>query len=373
MLTTPRLKHLPLFAIGTGFLIVLWYTLVIFPGWLPISVKALTFGLCTPATWEIAGHMDLAQTVRYVESPNSVVFILGMLCLSTAKLYSAARQFFGSSPYEDISWDHREMIKQIRAEGLALDQELGASIKRIQNFLDTNDDYIRSLCEARQRLKDSLKIDRANKVISFLLARNSEMQREASDLKLRLGQSQKQVEELRIRLSEALDQGMRDPLTDLGNRRRFDRAMKHEIAQARLKRSNLSLVLCDLDHFKLINDRFGHQVGDSILQLFANMLGKNIKGRDTAVRYGGEEFALILPETDIEGARQLIENIRRDLNAANWRVTNTRQPIGSITASFGVAEYEHDESLQQFIQKADHRLYLAKKNGRDRVEHAGTA
>lgn len=373
MFTTLQPRPLPVFAIGTGILIVFWCTLLISPGWFPISVKALTFGLCTPAIWEIAGQMNSAETVRYVESPNSVVFIMGMLGLSAAGIYFAAMQLFWPSPLKDIPEHQRQLIKQIRAEGLWLDKELGANIRYLQKFLDANDDYILSLREARRKLEASQKIDRANKIISFLLFRNSEMQNEANDLKLRLTQSQKQVEELRSKLSEALDQSMRDPLTELGNRRRFDLTISQEIARARLRGSRLSLVLCDLDHFKRINDRFGHQVGDSILQLFANMLGKNIKGRDTAVRYGGEEFALILPETDIDGATKLIENIRRDLNAANWRVTNTGQPVDKITASFGVAEYDHGESLGQFIQKADNRLYLAKKNGRDRVEHAGIA
>lgn len=149
--------------------------------------------------------------------------------------------------------------------------------------------------------------------------------------------------------------------------------MAQAITESQVKGSKLSLVICDLDHFKRVNDKFGHQVGDSILQLFANLLVKNIKGRDTAIRYGGEEFALILPNTGIEGAKQLIENIRRDLAASNWRVTTTHHPIGKVTASFGVAEYEHHESLQQLVLKADRRLYLAKRNGRNRVEHAGSA
>lgn len=341
------------------------------PGWLPISVKALTFGMCTPAVWEIAERINLSDAVRYVESPNSVVFILGLLGLSATGIYLGAKQFLQPAN-EELSSSQRQLVKQIRAEGLWLDKELVANLKYIQNFLDANDEYIASLGEAREQLEAALGTDKVNLVVSFLLARNSEMQKEASDLQRRLTQSQKQVEELRTKLSEALDQSMRDPLTDLGNRRRFDIAMAHEITEAHVKGSKLSLVICDLDHFKRINDKFGHQVGDNILQLFANLLGKNIKGRDTAIRYGGEEFALILPNTDIEGAKHLIENIRRDMDASNWRVTTTREPVGKITASFGVAEYERHESLQQMVLKADRRLYIAKKNGRNRVEHAGS-
>lgn len=368
MFTHRLSRPLLIMAIGAGSLAVLWGTLLMYPGWLPISVRALTFGMCTPAIWEIVERMNLTQTVRYVESPNSVASILAMLGLSAFGIYLGVKQFL-QQPYTDLSSHQRQFIKQIRAEGLSLDKELVADIKYIQKFLAANDDYIQSLGDARKKLEESVGTDKVNMVISVLLDRNSEMQNEATDLKRRLTNSQKQVEDLRTKLSKALDESMRDPLTDLGNRRRFDVTMAQEIAEAQIKSSQLSLIICDLDHFKRINDRFGHQVGDSILQLFANLLGNSIRGRDTAVRYGGEEFAIILPGTDIDGAKQLIENIRRDLDAANWRVTNTRQPIGKITASFGVAEYEHHESLQQLVLKADRRLYLAKRNGRNRVEH----
>lgn len=358
-------------AAGAALLAALWVSLVLSPGWLPISVTTITLGMCTPAVWEIVESVGQTQLARYVESPSSLVFIAALFGLSGAGIYFSAKQFLNSGG-EELTASQRQLVKQIRAEGLRLDKELIANIKLIQTFLDANEEYARSLRQARKDLENSLAAaGQADVVISFLLARNAEMQKESADLKARLEQSQRQVKELRAKLAEALDQGMRDPLTGLGNRRRFDLALAHEVAEAHRNGKNLSLVLCDLDHFKRINDRFGHQVGDSVLRLFAGLLLRNIKGRDTAVRFGGEEFALILPDTSAEGAKNVTENIRRDLEASDWRVTKTHRPIGKVTASFGVAQLERHESAEQLIRKADTRLYTAKKSGRNRVEHSG--
>jgi len=353
-------------AAGAALLVVIWGVLFFSPGSIPISVSALTFGMCTPAVWEVTERIGNSQLARYVESPNSLVFILSLFGLSGAGLYFGAREYLNPSLGE-LTGQQRRLVKQIRAEGLALDEQLVATLKWLQTFIDANDEYSETLRRARKDLESQITAERVDAVISYLLAKNAEMQRESADLKDRLEQSQKQVRELREKLSEALDMGLRDPLTDLGNRRRFDLALAEEVAQARMNGNRLSLVLCDLDHFKKINDRFGHQVGDSVLRLFANLLVKNVKGRDTAVRYGGEEFALILPDTGVEGARNVTESIRRDLEASNWRVTATQRPIGRVTASFGIAELKAEDGVQQLIERADRRLYTAKTSGRNRV------
>lgn len=358
-------------ALGAAFLAALWVSLFLSPGWIPISVSAITFGMCNPAVWEITERVGQSQMAHYVENPNSLIFILTLFGMSGLGIYHGAKTYL-SPGSEQLTASQRQLVKQMRSEGLLLDKELVGNLKLVQSFLEANDEYSKSLREARRSLEGSLTPGQLNVVISFLLTKNAEMLKESADLKNRLEQSQKQVKDLHAKLTEALDMGMRDPLTDLGNRRRFDLALAQEVAEARRKGSKLTLVICDLDHFKSINDKFGHQVGDSILRLFATLLLNNLKGRDIAIRYGGEEFAIILPETDIEGAKNVTENIRRNLESSNWRVTTTHAAIGQVTASFGVAELEADDSVQKLIQKADRRLYLAKQGGRNRVEHTST-
>ena len=160
---------------------------------------------------------------------------------------------------------------------------------------------------------------------------------------------------------------MRDPLTELNNRRCFDLNLAKEITDAHAQRSEMCLVMGDIDHFKSINDTFGHQIGDEILKMFAKLLSSNVKGRDTVARFGGEEFAIILPETGLRDAKQLTEGIRSQLEAKKLALNNSGEPIGKITASFGVAQLGEGDDADKLVQRADARLYEAKCAGRNRV------
>ena len=129
----------------------------------------------------------------------------------------------------------------------------------------------------------------------------------------------------------------------------------------------MCLVMGDIDRFKGINDTFGHQIGDEILKMFAKLLSSNVKGRDTVARFGGEEFAIILPETKLADAEHLTESIRIQLEGKELAVNNSGAPIGKITASFGIAQLGERDDADTLIQRADARLYEAKCAGRNRV------
>ena len=126
--------------------------------------------------------------------------------------------------------------------------------------------------------------------------------------------------------------------------------------------------MADLDHFKRVNDNFGHRVGDEILKIFASIITNNIKGKDLVARYGGEEFAIILPATSVQQAAQLIDRIREQMFQRKLVLKGTKTPIGAITASFGVTQYQPGMAMSDLIEQADQRLYLAKSNGRNRVQ-----
>ncbi len=161
---------------------------------------------------------------------------------------------------------------------------------------------------------------------------------------------------------------MRDPLTKLGNRRFFDTNLSKEVTEAHDENSDVCLALGDIDEFKKINDRFGHQVGDMVLKQFGELLSRNIEGRDTAARYGGEEFAIIFPCTTLPDATHIVDRIRSQLAAKQWVLSSNGQRIGKITASFGVAQLRHNEEAQSLLKRADAKLYEAKVAGRNRVE-----
>jgi diguanylate cyclase len=139
------------------------------------------------------------------------------------------------------------------------------------------------------------------------------------------------------------------------------------LAEARDTREPLCLLMLDIDHFKSFNDTWGHQTGDQVLRLVAMTLRSNIKGKDIAARYGGEEFAAVLPQTDLEGAIIVADNIRKAIQAKELLKRSTNEKLGRITASFGVALFRHGDTAASIIERADRCLYAAKHAGRNRV------
>jgi diguanylate cyclase (GGDEF)-like protein len=157
-----------------------------------------------------------------------------------------------------------------------------------------------------------------------------------------------------------------DPLTGLFNRRHFDAALKRELARARRKEVPVSLVLVDIDHFKRVNDEYGHAVGDAVLRTIAQQLRLGIREGDIACRYGGEEMVLLLPECTAIDAGVRAEAIRIALGGIKPNAEG--EGPERITASFGVAAYPvHAQDAEALFWAADKALYRAKEHGRDRV------
>ena len=177
---------------------------------------------------------------------------------------------------------------------------------------------------------------------------------------------QKQAYEDIVKLNEKLErQAMTDVLTGLHNRRSFFIHGKKEILRARRYQTPLSLLMLDLDRFKNINDAFGHDAGDSMLQCFAKELQKNIRETDIPARLGGEEFSALLPNTDRASAFLLAERLRQAVEAMSCRVLD--QDL-YVTVSIGISELHPDmASLTALLKEADAALYEAKEQGRNRV------
>jgi diguanylate cyclase (GGDEF)-like protein len=161
-------------------------------------------------------------------------------------------------------------------------------------------------------------------------------------------------------------QALVDGLTGLANRRAASDALLAESARAQRLETPLAVVLADLDDFKNVNDMHGHAVGDEVLRVFAGVLRETLRESDLAGRWGGEEFLILLPGADEEGAAQLADRIRIALAAR----AIPSAPGLRVTASFGVAEYAGQSNTEQLVDAADSALYRAKRAGRDRVERA---
>jgi diguanylate cyclase (GGDEF)-like protein/PAS domain S-box-containing protein len=153
-----------------------------------------------------------------------------------------------------------------------------------------------------------------------------------------------------------------DYLTGAYNRRKFMELLDGECARARRYDRRLAMIMFDIDHFKLVNDTHGHDIGDQVLREVVRRALGCLRQSDVLARWGGEEFAVLVPESRVDQAAQLAEKIRIDLHHVPIAVA------GTIMASFGVAEYQPTETLEGFIKRADSALYRAKNAGRNRVE-----
>ena len=255
--------------------------------------------------------------------------------------------------------------------GVQADEPVQGEIAKILNLLrgysDANVSFSRVLDRAKAELPESLKAEEVRIIISYLMIENDNMRARTANLQSNLEKSQEQIERLKTNLATAEAQGLSDPLTGVNNRRSFDIILASQVAALRNSSQPLSLILADIDHFKAINDRYGHPVGDEVLKWFAKALTANLKGRDTVARYGGEEFAMILPQTPLENAFKIAAQIKGQLETQFWQKPDAPNTMLRVTASFGVAQLSPGEGTSSFISRADAKLYQAKADGRNRV------
>jgi hypothetical protein len=173
-----------------------------------------------------------------------------------------------------------------------------------------------------------------------------------------------------LRLRETLkNQSIRDPQTGLFNRRYMEDSLVRELSRAERVGKTVVVAMVDIDHFKRLNDTFGHTAADAVLREWSELLKAKFRGSDIVCRYGGEEFVIILPDICMDDARQRLEQLRSEL--AGMVVRQEGQSIPAVTVSMGVAFYPvHGQTSQSLLQAADHALYRAKEMGRDRIEVA---
>lgn len=153
-----------------------------------------------------------------------------------------------------------------------------------------------------------------------------------------------------------------DSLTGIANRREFSAILAREVDRAKRYGTPMSLAMYDLDYFKRVNDTFGHDVGDYVLQTVTGLVKENIRANDVVARWGGEEFMVLMPQSDVQAARNASEKLRLAIAAHHF------DKVGSLTASFGVAAFEPQDDLNSLLKRVDDALYRAKEQGRNRVE-----
>jgi diguanylate cyclase len=229
--------------------------------------------------------------------------------------------------------------------------------------------YGRALRQSRSALTEAASLEAMRQVIAQLVSETVRMEVSTLALSEKLEIRSKEVNALTEQLERMQTEALLDPLCGLNNRRGFERAAQ-EIAESDGELNGAALLLADVDHFKQVNDTHGHLLGDKVLRTIAQTMRSSIKGRDIAARIGGDEFAILLPQTPLHGAAALAEQLRLAVAGGHIRRGNGTDFVGSITLSIGVAAAHRGETFESLMERTDAALYGAKRNGRNRVSVA---
>jgi diguanylate cyclase len=242
-----------------------------------------------------------------------------------------------------------------------LHEHAGDVAKESASFSDVLEDSLDSLKKSEDG-ETSLPVESVIAALSTHTKKMSETTRLFQD---RMDEAQAEIQSLKEELNKSRQDARVDPLTNLFNRRTFDAEL--EMLTAGNQSITSSFVLVDVDHFKRFNDTYGHLMGDKVLQYVGKLLKDSCPEPMIPVRYGGEEFAVLMPGSTQETASKLAEDIRAKIQAIRIKQKKSGEVISSITASFGVSQLVPGETPEKLIERTDQALYQAKESGRNRV------
>ena len=252
-----------------------------------------------------------------------------------------------------------------RSAALALDDVLREHVDGLQTSMRgaTDIDGLKQVLESRlEGLLASMEQHRLQRE-----AREQEIAARLQGLGERVTSMEREAHDYRDKLEQQRHKALLDPLTGLPNRAAWNERLALEHGRLQQTGTGLLLAILDLDHFKSINDTYGHQAGDKVLKIIANVLRKGLRGDDFIARFGGEEFALLMPGSDLSGGSRLLERLRAAVEQCPFHFKGERV---TVTMSAGVAVFKSGENASQVLKRADQALYRAKEAGRNQIEQA---
>ncbi|HWT53871.1 MAG TPA: GGDEF domain-containing protein [Rhodocyclaceae bacterium] len=272
---------------------------------------------------------------------------------------------------KDVIYKQSALKRNLLEANDRLKQMLATFVDRLGDFSSTTGDYHDKIEACATRISQARDISEVSAVLEEVMRETRNMQintarshDDVGSMRRRVQEAEHEVERLMSELSQASEMVRVDPLTGALNRKGMEEAMQREVARTRRHDAPLSIALLDIDNFKQINDTLGHRAGDLALQHLANVTREAIRPQDTLVRFGGEEFVILLPDTGMEDAVKAMERVQRELTRRYFMSDNNKL---LITFSAGVSVMANGEEASETIRRADQAMYLAKRAGKNRV------
>tara|TARA_B100001063_G_scaffold103346_1_gene96434 strand:- start:6908 stop:8641 length:1734 start_codon:yes stop_codon:yes gene_type:complete len=283
----------------------------------------------------------------------------------------------GQEEFEQFlqSLDHRlETIQNLVNKASQGQLDRGKARDAFESILEGEVDEVRSIINSKNDLGElghsisqhlGLIMTAMQEYRSEEDTRESELTAQLADMQQKLHEMEKLAEVAQHAIEEQRKKAMHDALTGLPNREAYDQRLDQEITRLQRYGNKLSLMVCDIDLFKRINDNYGHLAGDKVLKIIAKSLQINLRDSDFIARFGGEEFVALMPETSREEAKLVADKLRQKIE--NSPFSFKKEPV-QITISFGISEFAQNESADEVFARADKALYEAKDNGRNQVK-----
>jgi diguanylate cyclase len=239
----------------------------------------------------------------------------------------------------------------------------------LQDTLQTSNQMDRQLNTSRDAVRSARQNSDLTVTVNELLQAIDQLTQHNRDYRRIVQGADGEIDRLKTELNALQRASDIDELTQLYNRAALFREINKHITAT--DRRSFSLILMDIDHFKSVNDRFGHLMGDRVLQRIGSLLLQQLRTDTIAARFGGEEFAILCPDTNLANAAQLAERLRDQMQRLRIKIRNSETVLDSITASFGIACYRSGDSIDSLFERADKAMYAAKEAGRNSAQLEG--
>lgn len=252
--------------------------------------------------------------------------------------------------------------------------DLRTLLQEIQKFstkgLNAASESTDQFAEALAKLHPDMSREQIRGVIEEVMIETKQAMSSSQLLTDRLTAAMVDIEDIKADIEDTKREAKIDRLTGAANRKAFDEHMKLAVKEAENNDQILSVIFCDLDLFRDLNAKHGHLLGDQVLKVISNIIKSCVKGRDFVARYGGEEFTITLMNTSLEDTKNIAEVIRKEISEKRIQRKDSKESLGQITMSFGIASYYKLEGADSFLQRADRALYQSKRNGRNMTSEA---